>query len=319
MSQNISHTARASSSALSSRKAPKLRLVTEQVSPRREPVEPILKWAGGKSRLLPELTSRIPEDIRIALETPTASGIRARSKQARYFEPFSGGAALFFRLRPERARLTDTNAELIHLYQVVRDDVEALIEDLGRHRHERTYFYAVRAQQPEELGRIERASRMMFLNRTCFNGLWRVNRRGQFNVPFGAYTNPNLCPADRLRAVSEALQGVELLHTDFEKAVEGAKANDFVYFDPPYVPLTKTANFTAYTGQGFGIEEQERLAQLFNTLTRRKVRCMLSNSDTPLVRELFAGHRIDGVLAPRTISRKGSAREPVGEVIVCNF
>ena len=297
-----------------------LALVRE--APALEPVEPVLKWAGGKTRLLPELVRRLPAAFlaaQAAVSDVATVGTRTRrTRTPRYFEPFSGGAALFFHLRPHHATLTDCNEELIHLYRVVRDDVEALIDELSQHPHDRTHYYSVRAQNPHELDPIERAARMVFLNRTCFNGLWRVNKRGEFNVPFGSYTNPTICPEDRLRAASRALAGVTLEVMDFEAATANAKAGDFVYFDPPYVPLTRTASFTAYTGLGFGLPEQQRLAELFTKLTSRGIHCMLSNSDTPLVRELYAGHRIDRVLAPRSISRDASRRDAVGEVIVTN-
>lgn len=295
-----------------------LTLVRDLAQP--APVEPVLKWAGGKTRLLPELLSRLPASFMAAQAVAAVAGsTRARRPRTpRYFEPFAGGAALFFHLRPQLAQLTDCNEELIHLYRVVRDDVEGLIDELSQHPHDRTHFYSVRAQNPHELPPTERAARMVFLNRTCFNGLWRVNKRGEFNVPFGSYTNPTICPEDRLRAASQALAGVSLEVMDFEAATRDAKAGDFVYFDPPYVPLTRTANFTAYTGLGFGLPEQQRLADLFTRLTARGVHCMLSNSDTPLVRELYAGHRIDRVLAPRSISRDATRRDAVGEVIVTN-
>lgn len=299
-----------------------LALVRELAQP--EPVEPVLKWAGGKTRLLPELVKRLPASFMAsqavaAVSTAAVGGTRARrAKAPRYFEPFAGGAALFFHMRPRHATLTDCNEELIHLYRVVRDDVEGLIEELSQHPHDRTHYYSVRAQNPREMAPTERAARMVFLNRTCFNGLWRVNKRGEFNVPFGSYTNPTICPEDRLRAASRALAGVSLEVMDFEAATRDATAGDFVYFDPPYVPLTRTANFTAYTGLGFGLPEQERLADLFTRLTDRGVHCMLSNSDTPLVRELYAGHRIERVLAPRSISRDATRRDAVGEVIVTN-
>lgn len=271
----------------------------------RAPVEPILKWAGGKARLLPELVARLP-------------GPRQWTT-GRYFEPFVGGAAVFLHLRPRAAVLSDVNPELVHLYTIVRDRVDELIEDLGRHTYERQYYYGVRALDPASLPPIERASRMIFLNRTCFNGLYRVNRRGEFNVPFGRYTNPTLCPADRLRAASRALAGTELRHTDFEGAVAGARRGDFVYFDPPYVPLTRTASFTSYAAQDFGLADQERLATLFTDLGNRGVRCMLSNSDTPIVRDLYAGHRIDQIMAPRAISRDPENRRPVGELVIRNY
>ena len=271
----------------------------------RAPVDPILKWAGGKTRLLPELITRLPG--------------RTQWTTGRYFEPFVGGAAVFFHLRPTTSVLSDVNPELVHLYTIVRDQVEALIDDLGRHTYERQYYYGVRALDPASLPPIERASRMLFLNRTCFNGLWRVNRRGEFNVPFGRYTNPTLCPADRLRAASRALAGTELRHADFAGAVAGARRGDFVYFDPPYVPLTRTASFTSYAAQDFGMDDQARLAALFTDLGRRGVRCMLSNSDTPAVRALYEGHRIDRILAPRAISRDPDNRHPVGELIIRTY
>lgn len=298
---------RASASPRLTASSPRLSAVSA-AAPARLPettrVEPILKWAGGKTRLMPELLARLPSPAQWT---------------GRYFEPFIGGAAVFLQLLPRGAVLSDVNPELVHLYTTVRDDVEALIEDLGRHTYEREYYYGVRALDPATLPPIERASRMMFLNRTCFNGLWRVNRRGQFNVPFGRYTNPTLCPEDRLRAMSWALRDAEIRHTDFAGAVAGARRGDFVYFDPPYVPLTRTASFTSYTAHAFGLADQERLASLFTALGRRGVRCMLSNSDTPLVRELYAGHRIDQVLAPRAISRDPENRHPVAELIIRNY
>ncbi|MFO0750197.1 MAG: DNA adenine methylase [Myxococcota bacterium] len=269
-----------------------------------EHVQPIVKWAGGKTRLLPELVSRMPSK---------------REWTGRYFEPFMGGAALFMHLLPRNAQLTDMNAELVNLYEVVRDDVESLVDDLRHHAHEREYYYAVRALDAARLGRIERASRFIFLNRTCFNGLYRVNRRGQFNVPFGRYDNPNLCPEDRLRAVSRALADTAIAVADFEDAVADAKRGDFVYFDPPYVPLTRTANFTSYTAGDFGEGDQRRLADVVRRLGKRGVRCMLSNSDTPFTRELYAGLRIEAVMAPRAISRAAETRRPVSELLVRTY
>ncbi len=266
--------------------------------------EPFIKWAGGKGRIMHELVARLPPP---SLWT------------GRYIEPFLGGGAVYLHLQPSPALLTDTNAELIHLYSVVRDDVEALIERLGDHTYDRDHYYAVRAQDPEALGPIELAARFVFLNRTCFNGLYRVNRQGRFNVPFGRYTNPNLCPADRLRAASSALGDATLSLGDFEAALDAARPGDFVYLDPPYAPLTPTANFTAYTADDFGLADQRRLADRVHALTRRGVLCMVSNSDTPLVRDLYKGLRIDGILAPRAISRDASRRGPAPEVIVRNW
>lgn len=268
------------------------------------PADPFIKWAGGKTRIMHELVSRMPS---------------AKLWRGGYREPFLGGAAVFLRLQPRQSVLTDTNAELIGLYKVVRDDVEALIEALGDHTYEREHFYSVRAVDPTTLSAVESAARFVFLNRSCFNGLYRVNKSGQFNVPFGKYTNPNLCPVERLRGASRALASAEIRLGDFDSSVAAARAGDFVYMDPPYAPISPTASFTSYTAADFGLADQTRLAERFRELTERGVLCMLSNSDTPLIRELYQGFRIDGILAPRAISRSAEGRRPVGEVIVRNY
>lgn len=268
--------------------------------PRRD-AEPVVKWAGGKARLVPQLTPLFPDTW------------------GRYYEPFLGGAAMFLALQPGGAVLTDINHDLVTLYQVVQDDVEALIADLGRHRYEKNYYYAVRAQDPTRLGRVQRASRTLYLNRTCFNGLYRVNRRGEFNVPFGRYTNPTIVAADRLRAVSAALSGCTIASVDYATATATAGTGDLVYFDPPYFPLTRTSNFTSYTKAAFGPDDQRRLCEVFDDLTRRGVACVQSNSDTPFIRELYAHHRIDTVTAHRAISRDPSTRGTVTEVVIRNY
>ncbi len=268
------------------------------------PSEPFLKWAGGKTRILHELVARLP-------------GPRAWT--GGYFEPFLGGGAVFLHLQPTSAVLTDTNPELINLYKVVRDDVDSLIDAMSVHVYDRDHFYAVRALDPMLLSPVARAARFVFLNRTCFNGLWRVNRQGQFNVPFGRYTNPTVCPEDRMRRASLALAGARLEERDFDSALATAKRGDFVYFDPPYAPISPTASFTSYTANDFGAADQERLAERFRELSSRGVLCMLSNSDTPFIAKLYAGFRIDRILAPRAISRDGDSRRPASEVIVRNY
>lgn len=264
-------------------------------------VLPFLKWAGGKKRILPHLLTRLPETF------------------AGYFEPFIGGGALFFRMLPGAALVSDINAELVNVYRTVRDEVDSLMEDLGRHRYEKNYYYAMRARDPEEMSPLSRASRFIYLNRTCFNGLYRVNRRGQFNVPFGRYTNPTICPTDKLLSASHALQGVDVRCQDYSKTVAPARSGDFVYFDPPYQPISRTANFTSYTKGAFDEAEQTRLADRFRDLDRRGVRCMLSNSDTPFVHDLYKGFRIELIDAPRAISRNPEGRASVREVIVRNY
>jgi DNA adenine methylase len=191
-----------------------------------------------------------------------------------------------------------------------------VIEHLAAHRYERDYFYRVRAQQPEALSLVERAARMIYLNRCGFNGLYRVNAAGRFNVPFGRYRNPRICDADNLQAVARALRGVELERAPFERVLERAAPGDVVYFDPPYVPLSTTARFTSYARDGFGPDAQQRLAEVFSALAGRGVRVMLSNSDTPLVHELYAGFRRDAVQARRAVNSRKDRRGPVGELLV---
>ena len=230
-----------------------------------------------------------------------------------------GGGAFFFMLEPTKATLSDVNQELIILYRTVRDALSGLITELHRHPYEKDHYYWMRSRDPETLTMVERAARTLYLNRTCFNGLYRVNRRGHFNVPMGRYSNPVICDTDKLGLAAEALAKVNLEHAGFEEMMDAPKAGDFVYFDPPYQPVSKTANFTSYTAGAFNEEDQARLAGVFAELSDRGVHCMLSNSHTPLITELYKDFRIDVVLAPRLISRKASARRPVQEVLVRNY
>jgi DNA adenine methylase len=262
---------------------------------------PFLKWVGGKGRLIEQLRPHLPSPFK------------------RYFEPFAGGAALFFALGPPRASLSDVNAELIDCYRTVRDKVEDVIVALGQHRYTREHYYRVRAIEPSTLKLPERAARTIYLNKTGYNGLYRVNRAGKFNVPMGRYTNPTVCDAENLRACSAALQRVELQKRDFAEEASRARAGDFVYFDPPYDPRSPTSAFTSYAAGGFGPEAQRRLAGLFAGLARKGVHVVLSNSDTPLVRELYRPFRIAPVLAARSINSRGSRRGKVGEVVVTSF
>jgi DNA adenine methylase len=262
---------------------------------------PFLKWVGGKGQLLDQLRPRLPTRFR------------------RYFEPFAGGAALFFSLRPPRALLADVNEELIDCYVATRDEVDAVIEALGRYRYGADDYYRARAIDRTTLPLAARAARTIYLNKTGYNGLYRVNRAGKFNVPMGRYSNPLFCDAGNLRACSKALKGVDLRVADFEDIAARAKAGDFVYFDPPYVPVSDSADFTSYVPGGFGPDQQRRLAGVFAELARRGVSAMLSNSDTPTVRELYRDFRIEAVLAARYINSRGSKRGKVGEVVVTSF
>ncbi len=274
---------------------------------------PFVKWAGGKGQLLSQFEAYFPTNFR------------------RYIEPFVGGGAVFFhlysqgRLAGKPVVLIDRLEELINCYRVIQKQVEDLIAAIQTHEpHKRDagYFYQVRDwdRQPDYAQRsdVERAARFVFLNRTCYNGLYRVNRRGEFNVPFGRYRNPTLCDVGNLRAASQALQGVTLLVGDFSRCLELAEPGDFVYLDPPYHPLSDTANFTSYTSGDFGVKEQRRLAALFQELDGRGCQIMLSNSYTGLVRELYSGYEQIQVQASRAISSKGDGRGPIPELLVMN-
>lgn len=271
------------------------------------PSKPFLKWAGGKSKLLPHLLRAVPLSF------------------GRYFEPFVGGGALFYALRPNSVTLTDINFELINTYQVVRDDVEKLIAALSRHVYKEDYFYKVRDadRSPEYLtwSLIEKAARFIYLNRTCFNGLYRVSSHGFFNVPFGSYKDPIICNKEVLRSCSHALQGVELGVRSFEEIITQVKADDFVYFDPPYAPVSKTANFTNYSKEGFGVEKQELLRDLCRELSNKKVKFLLSNSYSESMLELYnnSGFFIDIVESPRSINSKGALRKKIKEILVRNY
>lgn len=271
---------------------------------------PFLKWAGGKSQLLPVLRRFYPSTV------------------ATYIEPFLGGGAVYFdvqaRRTPARALLADTNEELVNCFIVVRDSVDDLIELLHlhaeRHRREpRAHYYAVRDLTPDGLSPLERAARLIYLNKTCYNGLYRVNSRGQFNVPIGRYRNPPICDPDLLRRASAALQGVDLRVCDFAAWLDEAQPGDFFYIDPPYFPLSKTANFTAYTHGGFGLEEQVRLAGFVRQLDARGCLVMVSNSDTQVIRDLYAGFRITTVTARRAINSNGARRGPTNELVIMNY
>ena len=259
--------------------------------------KPFLKWAGGKAKLAPEILARFP------------------NKFGRYHEPFLGGGAVFFALGPTRATLSDVNAELIATYIAIRDDVDSVLAALESHTATAEHFYAVRATSPESLGPVEVAARTIFLNRTCYNGLYRVNSRGEFNVPFGKYENPRIINTENLLAVSQALQGVDLRHESVFEINDRVRPGDLVYFDPPYDPVSSTASFTAYAG-AFAREEQLRLHKLVRELAGRGIHVVLSNSDTPFVRALYHGFRVETVHCRRAINSRADRRGPVTEVLV---
>ncbi len=272
---------------------------------------PFLKWAGGKTQLLPQLLAETPEWI------------------ATYYEPFLGGGALFFALqargRFESAALSDLNEEIINAFEQVRDAPDDLLGELARYQKEylgrrdqgrADFFYEVRDAVP--LFAVQAAARTIFLNKTCFNGLYRVNSTGQFNVPHGRYKAPTICDERGIRQASMALQGVRLEVADFQCAVRQATTGDFVYFDPPYVPLSDTSNFTAYTSSAFDMAEQARLADTSLSLKERGVAFRLSNSSHPDVVKLYEerGLATRAVFAGRMINSNAAARGPIRELVI---
>ncbi len=266
---------------------------------------PIVKWAGGKGKLLSELWMNRPP------------------KFDAYFEPFMGGGAFFFDLfrrgQLSRCTISDANEELIDLYLTVRDKVEEVISELtsGKYVNNKEVYYGIRAEEPTDS--VLRAARFIYMNRTCYNGLYRVNAAGKFNVPFGRYANPKITDVENLRAVSDALKTAEIITGDFEVVVASAKAGDFVYFDPPYAPLSNTASFTTYTRAGFGFEEQKRLARIFAELDKRGCYVLESNSATAEMRDLYREQHVVEVFAARAISSDPSTRGKIPELLIRNY
>ena len=272
-------------------------------------LQPFTKWTGGKRQLLGDLRSYMPETY------------------GRYFEPFVGGGALFFDLAPEKAVINDFNEELINAYRQIKNNPAELINLLIKHKENNSKDYYLALRSADRDGRIsrmtgvERAARILYMLRVDFNGLYRVNSKNQFNVPYGRYKNPKIVDVDLLYQISEYLNenDVEILQTDFAEAVKDAQTGDFVYFDPPYIPLNETSSFTSYTHEGFSYEEQVRLRNTFKELTERGVYAMLSNSSSPLVEELYKDFNIYFVEAQRTNGAKSSSRGKISEIIVTNY
>ncbi|MFA7285722.1 MAG: DNA adenine methylase [Candidatus Paceibacterota bacterium] len=273
--------------------------------------KPFVKWVGGKRQLLKQFK-------KMNLYPPF--GFDANKNT--YFEPFVGGGAVFFDLLPKKAFLSDLNSDLVITYNVIKNNIDALIKSLKKHEYEKDYFLKVRAKNPKELSDLEIASRFIFLNRTCFNGMYRVNSSGQFNVPFGKYTNPLICDEDNLRKVSKALENVEIKHQDYKAVLKKAKKGDFIYFDPPYYPISKTASFTTYTTEAFLDKEQIELRDTFLELHKRGCFVMLSNSDAPFINKIYTGFKgvkINKVEAGRAINSDSSKRGKITEVLITNY
>lgn len=271
-------------------------------------VHPFVKWVGGKRQLIKEIESHIPKQF------------------SRYYEPFIGGGAILFHLQPKNAVINDSNEELINLYQTIKNSPEELIENLLLHKNEEDYFYHLRQIDRDhikyqQLTNIQRASRIIFLNKTCYNGLFRVNSSGEFNAPFGRYKNPNIVNDITIKAVSNYLtkNNILILNTDYKKSLSKIRKGAFVYFDPPYDPISDSSNFTGYTKSGFNQKEQVKLKILCDQLHGRGIKFLLSNSSTAFIRDLYSDYNISFIKAKRAINSKGGGRGEITEVLVKNY
>ncbi len=278
-----------------------------------EKPKPFIKWVGGKRQLLGQFKI-------MNLYPPE----RFDSNKATYFEPFIGGGAVFFDLLPKNAVLSDLNKELVITYNVIKNNVEDLIKSLEKHKNDKEYFLEIRSQNADDLSDLNIASRFIYLNKTCFNGLYRVNKKGQFNVPFGKYVNPLICDKENLIKVSKELQRVEILNQDYKGVLKSATEGDFIYFDPPYYPINRTSSFTSYTSKEFLKKEQIELRDVFVELAKRGCFVMLSNSDTPFVKGIYSDIKnkkvkINKVYAGRNVNSKASMRGKISEVLIINY
>ena len=270
-------------------------------------ISPFLKWVGGKRQLIPEITKYLPKNY------------------SYYFEPFVGAGALLFYLQPNKAIINDSNEELINVYRVIKEKPNKLIDDLKKHKNESEYFYTIRALDRssdfENITDVNKASRIIYLNKTCYNGLYRVNNSGQFNSPYGRYKNPNIVNEPTIKAVSKFLNNndIKILNTDFEKSLDSVDKNSFVYFDPPYHPISNSSNFTGYVEGGFDIFEQVRLRDLCDRLTEKNIKFMLSNSHTQFIKDIYSNYKIVKVRASRSINSNSKKRGDIDEVLIKNY
>lgn len=272
-------------------------------------VSPVLKWAGGKKQLLGQLTSLMPTE-----------------KITTYCEPFLGGGAMLFSIQPGVAYVNDINMGLMNVYNVIKHFPEALIAELSSYENTAEFYYKIRgfdrdAKEFAALTAVERAARFIYLNKTCFNGLYRENRQGQFNVSYGKYKNPDFVNAEGIRAVSQYFNAANIYFTsmDFSEVLRTLPSGSFVYLDPPYDPVSETANFTSYTRYGFTKDDHIRLKQCCDELTARGIKFMLSNSNTDFIRNLYAEYFITEVSARRAINCNGNSRGNVTELVIRNY
>jgi len=272
-------------------------------------IAPFLKWVGGKRQLLPKIIENLPENIR----------------ELRFFEPFIGGGAVLFHLQPENAVINDFNKELINVYYVVKDKLDDLIVDLKKHKNTSEYFYQIRGldrtDEFSSLSEVQRASRIIYLNKTCFNGLYRVNNAGEFNAPFGRYKNPNIVNEPTLKAVNKFLNknNISIYCGDYSDVLEAADEDSFIYLDPPYHPISESSNFTGYVQGGWDMYDQIRLREVCDILNKKGAKFLLSNSSSPFIRDQYEKYKITTVKAIRAINSKGSDRGEIDEVLIKNY
>jgi|SRR3989344_2966722 len=273
----------------------------------RNDIPSFVKWAGGKKQLLEQFKPLFPKKIN------------------RYFEPFMGGGAVAFYIiknyNPKEIFLSDINEELVNCLNMIKTNVEDLIQELKKLKqlHNKETYLKIRAEDPMLLSQLTRAARFIYLNKTCFNGLYRVNSKNQFNVPMGSYKNPTICAEEELKEISKLLKNATIEVKQFYESVKEAKKDDFVYFDPPYYPLNKTSSFTSYTKDAFLEKEQEHLAKVFRELDKKGCKVMLSNSDTQFINNLYNEYNVSVVKATRMINSDATKRGKVNEVAVNNY
>ena len=272
-------------------------------------VAPFLKWVGGKRQLIPSIVNNLPKNI----------------GNLNYVEPFIGGGAVLFHLQPKNAILNDFNTELINVYSTIKNNLDELIEDLRKHKNESDYFYSIRGLDRNsdfsKLTDVERASRIIYLNKTCFNGLYRVNNAGEFNAPFGRYQNPNIVNEPTLKAVNKYLNAnnIRFNSGDYEDVLKELDKNSFVYLDPPYHPLSVNSNFTGYVQGGWNIYDQVRLRETCDILRSKGIKFLLSNSDSDFIKDQYKDYKITTVKAIRTINSDGEKRGEINEVLIKNY
>lgn len=278
-------------------------------SPKNRLVSPFVKWVGGKRQLLPDIIKHLPKNF----------------NKLHYFEPFVGGGAVLFHIQPKSAYINDFNSELINVYKVVKNNVSDLIADLRKHENTQDYFYKLRgldrSADYKNLTEVQRASRIIYLNKTCFNGLYRVNNAGEFNSPFGRYKNPNIVNEPTLKAVSKYLNtnDIKMFNSDYKEVLEFTDINSFVYIDPPYHPISESSNFTGYIKGGWSEIDQERLKSECDELNKKGVKFLLSNSACEFILQLYKDYNLVKVKANRNINSVGDKRGEVDEVLISNY